>query len=62
MSTTQFLKYLNLAREHPAYYISLLDAQLSSFLNDKELPLSSEVVYETNDGKACWEEARKFLL
>ena len=30
-----FLKYLNLAREHPAYFIPAIEKQISSFTNEK---------------------------
>lgn len=55
------LKYINVARQHPAYYISLIDKQLESFLNDKEIPINEDMIYETNEGKKAWKEARRFL-
>jgi hypothetical protein len=55
------LKFMNLARQFPAYYVSLLDRQLESFLNDKEMPIGDDVIYETNEGKSAWKEARAFL-
>ena len=42
------LKYINLARQFPAYYISLIDKQLEIFINNKELPVGDDVIYETN--------------
>jgi hypothetical protein len=29
----EMLKYINLARQFPAYYISLIDKQLATFIN-----------------------------
>ena len=55
------IKYINVARQHPSYYISLLDKQMASFLNDKEMPINEDMIYETNEGKSAWKEARKFL-
>ena len=55
------LKYINLARQFPAYYISLIDKQLATFINDKEMPICEDVIYETNEGKSVWKEARKYL-
>ena len=34
------IKYINLARQYPAYYINLIDKQLESFINDKEMPIN----------------------
>lgn len=31
----EMIKYINVARQFPAYYISLIDKQLESFINDK---------------------------
>lgn len=47
-------KYINLARQFPAYFISVLDRQLASFVNEKEMPISEDVIYETNEGKKAW--------
>jgi uncharacterized protein YkwD len=55
------LKYINLARQFPAYYISLIDKQLESFINEREMPICEDVIYETNEGKSVWREARRFL-
>ena len=55
------LKYINLARQFPAYYISLIDKQLATFVNEKEMPICEDVIYETNEGKTVWKEARKYL-
>ena len=55
------LKYINLARQFPAYYISLIDKQLATFVNEKEMPICEDVNYETNEGKSVWKETRKYL-
>ena len=55
------IKYLNLARQFPAYYISHIDKQMEMFINDKQLPFGDDVIYETNEGKSAWREARMFL-
>ncbi len=55
------LKYINLARQFPAYFISLIDKQLASFVNQREMPICEDVIYETNEGKSAWKQARKFL-
>lgn len=57
----EMLKFMNLARQFPSYYVSLLDRQLESFLNDKEMPIGDDVIYETNEGRPAWKEARAFL-
>lgn len=57
----EMVKYINLARQFPAYFISLIDKQLESFVNDREMPICEDVVYETNEGKGAWKEARRFL-
>lgn len=57
----EMLKYMNLARQFPAYFISLIDKQLQTFLNDREMPICEDVIYETNEGKKVWVEARKYL-
>lgn len=54
-------KYINLARQFPAYYITLIEKQIESFINDKEMPLTEEVIYETNQGKKVWIDAKRFL-
>lgn len=53
-TNNQFLKYLNIARENPTYYIPLLEAQLNSFINNREMPLAKGIMYETNEGKNAW--------
>lgn len=55
------IKFINVARQFPSYYINLIDKQLASFLNDKEIPINEDMIYETNEGKSAWKEARKFL-
>lgn len=57
----EMIKFINVARQHPAYFISLIDKQLQSFINDKEMPINEDMIYETNEGKSAWKEARKFL-
>lgn len=57
----EMFKYINLARQFPAYFISLIDKQMDSFVNDREIPICQDVVYETNEGKSAWREARRFL-
>lgn len=57
----EMVKYINLARQFPAYFISLIDKQLDSFVNEREMPICEDVVYETNEGKTAWKEARRFL-
>lgn len=44
----EMLKFINLARQFPAYYISLIDKQLLSFTNEREMPIGDDVIYETN--------------
>ena len=39
------VKFINLARQFPAYYINLIDKQLDSFLNDKEIPVNEDMIY-----------------
>jgi hypothetical protein len=55
------LKYINVARQFPAYYLSLLDKQINSFLTDKEIPITEEMIYETIEGRKLWLDTRKFL-
>lgn len=55
------VKFMNVARQFPAYFINLIDRQLESFLNSKEMPISEDMIYETNEGQAAWKDARKFL-
>ena len=55
------IKFFNIARQHPAYFISIIDKQLESFLNEKEIPINEDLIYETNEGKKAWKEARSFL-
>ena len=33
-------KYINVARQFPAYYISLIDKQIESFITDKDIPIT----------------------
>ena len=55
------VEYINIARQFPAYYVSLINAQLQSFITDKELPINEEMIYETNEGKKLWAETKQFL-
>lgn len=55
------IKYINIARQFPAYYVSLINNQLQSFITDKELPINEEMIYETNEGKKLWLETKQFL-
>lgn len=34
-NSDEFLQFLNLAREYPAYFLPILDKQINSFVNDK---------------------------
>ena len=34
------IKYINLARQFPNYYTSLINKQIQSFINDKEMPIT----------------------
>ncbi len=56
------MKYLNIAREQPTYYVPILEQQINSFINEKEMPLADDILYETNDGRSAWIEAREFLM
>lgn len=51
-----------MAREYPSYFVSLVEKQLNSFINDTELPVSEDIIYETNEGKQAWVETRDFLM
>lgn len=55
------IKYINVARQFPTYYVNLIDRQLESFINDKEMPINEDMIYETNEGKEAWKEARRYL-
>jgi hypothetical protein len=55
------LKYLNIARENPSYFIPIIDQQIDSFVNERHMPLTEGVLYETNEGKVAWIEAKTFL-
>lgn len=39
-SEADVLKYLNMAREYPSYFVGLVEKQYNSFINDTELPVS----------------------
>lgn len=62
LPTQEVIKYLNLAREYPKYYVALIEEQLNSFTNATHLQLAPDLLYETIEGKPAWEEARLFLL
>jgi uncharacterized protein YkwD len=57
----QMFKYINLARQFPSYFISIIDKQLQLFINERELPIDQEIIYETNEGQKAWKEAKAFL-
>lgn len=61
MKRDDILKYINLAREYPKYYIGLIDEQLNSFVDQLNIALEKDVHYETIEGKIAWEEAKTFL-
>jgi hypothetical protein len=44
----EMIKYFNLARQFPSYFVSLIDKQLAAFINNKEISISEEIIYETN--------------
>ena len=45
ISVKEVLKFINLAREYPKYYVSLVEQQISSFVDEKSMKLSQEVIY-----------------
>ena len=55
------IKYFNVARQFPAYFVNLIDKQLATFINDREIPINQDMIYQTNQGKKAWREARAFL-
>lgn len=61
MKSEEILKYINLAREYPKYYVGLIDEQLNSFVDQLNIALEKDVHYETIEGKNAWEEAKAFL-
>ena len=36
----QMIKFINIARQNPAYFIPALERQIDSFTNDREMPLT----------------------
>ena len=58
ISVKEVLKFINLAREYPKYYVSLVEQQISSFVDEKSMKLSQEIIYKTIEGKSAWREAR----
>ena len=58
----EVLKYINLAREYPKYYVAVLDEQLNSFVDSINIKIDEEIIYETIEGRAVWEEAKDFLM
>ena len=40
MNQAEMIKFINIARQFPAYFINLIDRQLDSFINDKEIPIN----------------------
>ena len=42
--------------------MTLVENQVNLFINDTELPVSEDIIYETNEGKTAWLETRVFLL
>lgn len=62
MRIQEVMKYINLARQYPKYYIGLIEEQLTSFVDQINIELEKDVYYETIEGKSAWEEARTFLM
>jgi hypothetical protein len=52
------LKYINRARQFPSSFIPIIDQQLATFLNDREIPIAQDIIYQTNEGKQAWKQAR----
>jgi hypothetical protein len=55
------MRYINLAREYPKYYVGLIEEQLGSFVDELNMQLEHDVYYESIEGKSAWEEAKAFL-
>ena len=36
----QMIKFINVARQNPGYFVPILEKQISSFVNDREMPLT----------------------
>lgn len=36
----QMIKFINVARQNPTYFIPILEKQIASFTNDREMPLT----------------------
>jgi hypothetical protein len=47
ISTQEVLKYINLAREYPKYYVALIDEQLNSFIDEFNITVDQDTIYET---------------
>ena len=39
LETNEILRYINLAREYPTYYVGLIEEQLGSFVDDANMKL-----------------------
>lgn len=55
------LKYVNEARTNPRKLVPYVQADIDSFVNQQQMPLYPGCMYSTNEGKAAWLEAKKFL-
>jgi hypothetical protein len=49
------MRYINLAREYPKYYVGLIEEQLGSFVDELNMQLEHDVYYESIEGKSAWE-------
>ena len=58
----EVLKFVNLAREYPKYYVNLLEEQLQAFADEQNMQLADNVLYETIEGRSVWQEAKSFLI
>ncbi len=45
INTEEVLKYINLAREYPKYYVALLDEQINSFTNHLNIKIAEDTLY-----------------
>ena len=39
------LKYINLAREFPTYFIKAIDQQIERFVDEKDLAITPDIIY-----------------
>lgn len=42
--------------------MTLIDEQINSFVDDINIKLETDILYETFEGKTAWEEAKKFII